>query len=369
MKKYVIVIFSIIMLCTTGCSTNKEEPAHSVNENNIPSLQQESIYEIEKTDEYIPLEYKDINIDEYITLGEYKHVIDTPDISVSEEELQQEIEFYLESYSIDDDKILSGTVKDGDKINVHYTIATEDMEQSFNDCNIYIGYEMIAPGIDSKLIGLSVGDIKTYSITYPENYSDNNLSGKNANITITINYILGNSINSEWNDDFVSLLTNNEYSDTSSFEEVLKDEIMQNKKNQYYSEILEKIVSNATISGNIENMVNVEYQNYLKEFNQYMDLYNLNREETAQSFGFENFEEFENLLKEYSENYVKEKLVIYKIAKDYDIKITYDEYNEYINELHNYYSEEEINEFFSEEYLKYYLLYEKVMEKLLEFQL
>ena len=53
---------------------------------------------------------------------------------------------------------------------------------------IEIGADNI-PGFDEQLIGLNIGDDKTFTLTYPEDYPDEELAGEEAEFAVTVNEV------------------------------------------------------------------------------------------------------------------------------------------------------------------------------------
>lgn len=51
---------------------------------------------------------------------------------------------------------------------------------------LIIGRERFVPGFEDQLIGLREGDEKTFSLTFPEDYPDQDLAGKNAEFEVTM---------------------------------------------------------------------------------------------------------------------------------------------------------------------------------------
>lgn len=52
------------------------------------------------------------------------------------------------------------------------------------DFPVEIGAKQMIPGFEDNLVGLKVGDSKTFAVTFPENYSNTKLAGKPAEFTV-----------------------------------------------------------------------------------------------------------------------------------------------------------------------------------------
>lgn len=79
--------------------------------------------------------------------------------------------------------------QEGDKVTIHFS-GTSDGE-NFTDGKVEnyaveIGGKQMIPGFEDELKGLSVGESKTFSITFPEKYNSEKLAGKAAEFEIEL---------------------------------------------------------------------------------------------------------------------------------------------------------------------------------------
>lgn len=94
------------------------------------------------------------------------------------------------SYSTD----TSLTVKDGDTVNIDYvgTIDGTEFEGGSTDgagTDLVIGSGSYIDGFEEQLIGTHPGDTVDVNVTFPSDYGVENLNGKNAVFTVTVNGI------------------------------------------------------------------------------------------------------------------------------------------------------------------------------------
>lgn len=371
MNKKTLIIPIIAILALTGCNSKDTEKNTQENTEELGTIEIESTEDtaIENTeDSSKSVKYDSKDIDKLISLGEYKHVINisADEIAVSDEEVEEQMKSYLSENDKDEN---SGTVKSGDTINVDYAITIGDNVMSYSDIDITIGEDIIAPGVDETLIGQETGYTGTANIIYPEGYFDSNMVGKAASIDVTINYICSDVEEKEITDDLVKTSSNGKYNTVEELRQASREIVENSKKSIYYYDILEKVKENSKITGDISSYVDDEYENSLQEYEDYCIYYNTTMEETAKTYGYEDEDSFKEYLKTSSEDYVKEKLVIYKLAKDLNITVSEEEYNQYVDELKEQYTEEEIESLFSESYGKYVLLYGKVLNELVDLQI
>ncbi len=81
---------------------------------------------------------------------------------------------------------------DGDRVTVDFTgkVAGEIFDGgSGSDVPVVIGSGSMIPGFEENLTGLSVGDETTFKISFPTDYAAENLAGKEAEFTLSVNKI------------------------------------------------------------------------------------------------------------------------------------------------------------------------------------
>ena len=84
-------------------------------------------------------------------------------------------------------KVVERASQDGDKVTIHFSGVSEG--ENFTDGKvenyaIEIGGKQMIPGFEDELKGLSVGESKTFNITFPEKYNSEKLAGKAADFEI-----------------------------------------------------------------------------------------------------------------------------------------------------------------------------------------
>lgn len=299
----------------------------------------------------------------YVTLGEYKGLeVERIVYTVTEEDVQSEIESLLYSYS-ETTEVTDRAAESGDIVNIDYvgTIDGEEFEGgSEEDCEIEIGSDTFIEGFEDELIGMSIGETKDFDITFPEAY-DGELDGQEATFTVTMNAIYQLDM-PEMNDDFVKEYT--EYLSVAELEQGYLKELQESSDEDSNSmaayDALYMVMDDSTISGYPEELFN--------ETKEEMVAYN---EQIAEMFGMsvedlygEEYDEDEAALE-----HVNEKLVIYAIAAAEELEVTDEEYKAYVEENLAYYGYETVEEYeedYSAESTKYEILYEKVMNVLIE---
>jgi trigger factor len=123
-----------------------------------------------------------------VALGDFKKIaVERPVVEVSDEEVQKQLEQLAESGRAYEPK--TGTVANGDRVTLSYVgkIDGEPFEGGTDEnATLRIGSGQFIPGFEEQLVGLSAGDEKTITVTFPEDYGAAHLAGKAATFDVAI---------------------------------------------------------------------------------------------------------------------------------------------------------------------------------------
>ena len=175
-----------------------------------------------------------------ITVGEYKGLeVTAIDTSVSDEELQKELDFM---FHVD--------VRDGDYINLDFTgyVDGETFEGGSTDGKGYdlsIGSDSFIEAFEDGLIGTKVGETVSLDLKFPDNY-DEALAGKEVTFECKINEIYYTTGEAELTEKFVT--ENTEYKTVDEYKESVRAELVAYKEEEaksaqfteLYAQLLEK---------------------------------------------------------------------------------------------------------------------------------
>ncbi|MCM1244260.1 MAG: trigger factor [Roseburia sp.] len=170
---------------------------------------------------------EDYDATECVTLPEYKGI--EVDCTVSDDEIQSEINAFL-SQNATEKKIKKGTCKEGDAVNIDFVGKIDGKEfdnGSAQDQTITLGSSGYIDGFDDGIIGMKVGEEKDINVTFPEDYGKDELNGKPAVFTITLNYI-SETIEAELTDELVAEKT--EQKTVAEYKEATKERLVKEKK-------------------------------------------------------------------------------------------------------------------------------------------
>jgi len=303
--------------------------------------------------------YKD-----YLTLGEYKGLdLTMIKTEVTDDMIQDEIDYFLEDNATYTE-ITDRAAEENDTVNVNYTgtIDGEEFEDgSAEDFDLVIGEGYLLDELEAGLVGMTAGETKEISATFPEDYYDETVAGKAAVFSVTLNKISVEEI-PEYTDEFVASVT--DYSTTAEYEESLKSDLYASSESDNRStagmEALSKVVENSTFDGYPQEL----YDACKKEYDAMNQMY-------AEMFGLDvsELEDSEEETKSTIESMVYEKMVCTTIAENEKLEVSEEDYKQYLEnnyEVYGYESAEEYEAGETKEAIMDEILSEMVQDFLIE---
>lgn len=280
MKKKVVVVMLCAMMAVTalGCGNKKNnaiegtEAAEAVN----------STENAESTSavEYESLSY-DLNPSDYVTLCDYSKVpvTITGDYDVDDQDakdyFEQMFSYYGPFYVADDTKT---TVGEGDIVNVDYVGkldgeafdngSAEDQNIDVdNNCSAGSQSSSFIDGFTDDLKGASVGDVIDSDVTFPDNYGNADLAGKQVVFTFTVNSIQKEMTLDDVDDEFAQKqfqadTVDDMYAQIKTF---LENTASSNKDSDTYAAVQQYLLDNCKVDIP-EDYLTARVNDYEKQF-------------------------------------------------------------------------------------------------------
>jgi len=113
---------------------------------------------------------------------------------------------------------------------------------------LVIGSGQFIPGFEDQMIGMSIEETKDLTVTFPENYQANELAGKEAIFTVTINEIKVKA-EAQLDEEMVKkLMPNEEGATAETVKEKIAEQIKSEKVSKLYNETLKPTLIEALVA-------------------------------------------------------------------------------------------------------------------------
>ena len=307
-----------------------------------------------------------------VEIKKYKDLkVKREEVSVSDDEINHEIEHILSHYS--ELVIKDGVVENGDVVIIDYVGTRDGIEfagGSAENYSLEIGSNTFIPGFEEGLIGAKKDEIRDIEVTFPEDYHEESLKGCKANFKVTIHEIKTKEVRKLDKELFEDLNIPGVDSE-KSLREHIKNELLEHKniesKNKFVEDLLDEIGKNTEV--NIpDELVNSEkdrliddLKENLKHQGATLDLYCKILNTTV--------ENIKNEMEPMAFKNVLHRLILEKVIELEKIEISDSEIEEKINENVEKYGitrEELLKEIGGEPTIKYHIEIEKIIDRLIE---
>ncbi len=323
------------------------------------------------------------DVSKYITIPEeYKGIDVSGPVKITDREVEQQIGAQRH-FNMQRDKIMEGTVEKGGYVNVTSVGTLEGATEPFEstDYNIDLGKGQFLKEYEDGLIGMKVGETKTISLTFPDDYTAVDYRGKKATFQVTLNHLYGKYYVPEWNDETAQIISNNRYKTVAEFEEAIKEQMQSEKDKEVFytqqAEIVSYLVENSKVKELPEDMVKEQYDAYMDGYiteNENNYGYETLEEYVKEVEDYDTMEEFEAYVMECAENTVIELLCYQAIAIKENLGLSQLEYDNYLMAMASSEGfsnaqafEKKFKETYGEDYLWKKFLNNKVLECLQAF--
>lgn len=311
---------------------------------------------------------KGVTSKDYISLCDYKNItVPASEVEYTDEQMEADIAEALESHK--ELNTESGTVEDGDKVNIDYVGSIDGVEFEGGNSNgqgsdLTIGSHQFIDDFEEQLIGYKVGEVVNVNVDFPEDYASADLAGKNADFVVTIN---GKYDVPELTDEFVATSLKAYATTVDGYKQYLTDKHYNEKLDEYLKNYLkENTTLNKYPKNYLKNLKSTiryaDEQSYQYMNQMYMSYY-------GQGYGsFEEYtgkteEEYIVDLTQRSEDACKTMLIYQGILESEGITLTEDVIKE---DLLSQYGSEEAYKSIGEQYGMGYLANGLIEQKALE---
>lgn len=316
-------------------------------------------------------ELKDMDVEKYVTLGEYKGLEVTVDpISVDEGEVESLVSSAYSSYvTAENGGILDRAVEAGDTANIDYVGKKDDVAfdgGTASGFNLTIGSGQFIDGFEDGLVGVMPGETVDLNLTFPESYHSADLAGQAVVFTVTVNYI----VPADMQDAVVAAMGIEGVDTVEGLRRYAYDYLYSNAEYNYTISV-ENAVMNAFMDSCIFGEVPQSFVNKYEKMarngiTQQAQSYGMDAETFVSSFYGTTFDEF---LEEYSSEAAKQDISLQAVANRENLNMTDEELNTALQEYAANAGYDTVEEFIGDESVETYrdyLMCERVMDFLVE---
>lgn len=286
-----------------------------------------------------------------VELDDYKGLkADKPTTEVTDEDVQNEIDKLLER---------SARFVEVDREAAEDDLVTIDFDGYVDDkpfeggkgegYELTLGSGQFIPGFEDQIVGHKAGDEFDVNVQFPEDYTEE-LAGKDATFKVVLHYVKEKQL-PEFDDDFVTEVS--EYDTTEELKEHTKEDLQKEKEDAANAEVESQLfeeLANCVKSEIPEVMFEHQIDDAINEFGYQIQSQGLDLQTYLNYTGMK-AEDLRESFRSRSEDQVKCRLALEKIAKLENIEVTKEDLDQQYKDLAEQYGmeEESVRKILSEE--------------------
>lgn len=270
-----------------------------------------------------------------VVLGQYKGLTieKTPVQEVKDQDIDAELDKVVQR-NARFVEITDRAVAEGDQVNLDYCGKVNGVAFEGGTAekqSLTIGSHTFIPGFEEQLVGMAIGETKDITVTFPEEYHAEELAGKEAVFTCTINGITVKelpTLDDDFAQDVSEFSTMEEY--RADIARIIRERYTKDAENADESKLVETIVEAAQFELP-EEMVEEQIDNYVEDF-KYQLMYQGLDIDSYFKYTNSTMEDLRAQHKDRATKAVRTRLVFEEIVKAEKIKATAKQINEKIKE-------------------------------------
>lgn len=316
-----------------------EAYGNAIEETGIEPVDQPSI-DVGEIEQGSPLVFTaTVTVKPEVELGEYKNLeVDEQSTEVTDEEVNEALEQLREQQAeliVKED----GAVEEGNTVVIDFEGFLDG--EAFDggkgeNYSLEIGSNQFIPGFEEQLVGKKAGEETVVTVTFPEDYHEESLAGKETTFNVTIHEIKEKEV-PELDDDFA------QDQDVDTLDELkakTKEDLKAHKEQDATNAKKDQIIEQATENASVDipqAMIDTEVEQMVKEFEQRLQAQGMTLEMFSQ-FSGQSEEDVKEQMKENADQRVKMNLVIEAISKAENIEVSEEDINAELEEMAKMYN-------------------------------
>ncbi|ACB84684.1 trigger factor [Natranaerobius thermophilus] len=307
----------------------------ALEEHEIEPVDQPEI-DIDQMEKGQPLKFNaTVEVKPEVELGTYKGLeVEKEKVEVTEEDVENELKQMQEQHAEYED-VEDGEAENGDRLVIDFEgyVDGEPIEggQAENH-NIELGSNQFIPGFEEQLVGSKPGEEKEVKVTFPEDYQNEELKGKEATFNVKVKEIKKKNL-LPIDDEFAKDVS--DFDTLEEFKNDIRNRLEEEAERAAEQQVEEQVVTKALENAEVEipqPMIDQEVDNMLKEFEQNLSYQGLNLD-TYYKLANTDEDAMKEQFKGSAETRVKRNLVLEAIKDEEGITATEEEIDEEINKI------------------------------------
>jgi trigger factor len=282
-----------------------------------------------------------------IKLGEYKNLkVELLPVEPSDVEVEAEIGRKLEQNA---EMVVkeTGVIENGDTAVFDFSGSVDGEKFEGGTAENYelvIGSGSFIPGFEEQMLGMASEEEKDVVVTFPEDYQEKSLAGKEAVFAVKVHEIKQRIVPS-LNEEFVKELNLDGVETVEDYKTHIHEELKNGKKSQNEQHLRQTVVTKATKNAEFElpeEMIKDEVQRMNENTKNQIKQYGLDFAMYLQYMG-KTEEQYQEELEEQAKKTLSEQFVINEIAKQEELSATKEEIDAKYDEIVEQYKSQNVN--------------------------
>ncbi|PKM86287.1 MAG: trigger factor [Firmicutes bacterium HGW-Firmicutes-12] len=299
-------------------------------------------YEMVQTEIDKPIIFKAVfDIKPEVILGKYKGIeLDKGTTEVTKEQIEEELSKMQQRYA----KLVVSeeAAEEGDVLTIDFVgkVDGQAFEGGTSDnYSLELGSKTFIPGFEEQLIGAVQGECKDVEVSFPEDYHSEDLKGKDAVFTVTVQEIKRKQI-ATIDDEFAKDVS--EFASVQELRQDIENRLLETLKKKVTHELQESAISKAAATAEVEipkSMIDNRINSMIEEF-----AFRLQQQGITMEYYFEatgnNIQDMMNSYRPGAEAAVRADLVLEAIIKAEGIQATSEDIDKEIQKIAEQYKQE-----------------------------
>jgi trigger factor len=181
-------------------------------------------------------------------------------------------------------------------------------------------------GMDEQIVGMNVGESKTFSATIPEDYANEKLAGKTANYEVTLHKVEFKN-QPELDDAFALQVSNEQYPTVEDLRKGVSDQLLNNKKRKIREELREQVLEAVVDQANVtihSVLIEEEAHRLVHQMEHILEQQHMSLDQFL-LLNKQNEQEYMETLKPAAEQQVRQQLVVDEVIRKEKITVAPEE--------------------------------------------